>query len=265
MSLPPRPQAPRARVVAARQADARARLVPFAILAALAAALTLLALPARAQQAGERIPTISLNATGESVIDPDKASISAGVVSQAATAAEALAQNSAAMNRVFAELRDAGVAERDIQTSALSVSPVYAPQNGVREDGPRIIAYRANNTVTATVRDLDKVGPAIDALVTAGANNVGNVSFGREDDSEALDAARAQAIQKALATARLYAEAGGFQLGRILQVNESQSYYPPQPYMARMEMAQDAGAPTPTAPGQLTVTAQVYVEIEIIQ
>ena len=217
-----------------------------------------------AQVTAERIPAITLSASGDSLIDPDMAHISAGVVAQAATAAEALQQNSAAMQGVFAELREAGVAERDIQTSSLSVSPVYSPQSGDDRTGPRIIAYRADNQVQVIVRDLDRLGPAIDALVSAGANNVGNIRFDREDSSAAEDEARREAIQNAMSTARLYAEAGGFRLGRILSVSEFQNYRPmPMAQMARAESADMAF--TPTAPGQLTVEVQVNLEVEIIQ
>ncbi len=240
---------------------------PALAAAALAVcALPMTALPAAAQQFGgaERIPSITLTGSGDSLIDPDMATITAGVVAQAGNAADALRQNSAAMQKVFDELRQAGVAERDIQTSSLSVSPVYAPQSGPDNSGPRIIAYRANNNVSVIVRDLDALGPAIDALVEAGANNVGNVQFDREDSSEAMDEARREAIRNAMETARLYAEAGGFRLGRILSVNEIQGYRP-QPVMmsARAESADFAA--TPTAPGQLTVEAQVNVEVEILQ
>ncbi len=231
------------------------------------AAAAMLAAPAAAQTFGgsERVPAITLNGTGQSYIDPDLARVSAGVVSQAATANEALRQNSAAMDGVFRELRNAGIQEREIQTSSLSVNPVYAPQTGNDRDGPRIIAYRASNTVNVTVRDLDRLGPAIDALVTAGANTINNVGFDREDSSAAMNEARREAIQDALATARLYAEAGGFRLGRILSVSESS--YRPMPMMAEARMAAAPAdfAPTPTAPGQLSIQAQVNIEIEIIQ
>lgn len=238
------------------------------VLLASAALLALSALPASAQNfgGGERIPVITLTGSGDTLIDPDMAHVSAGVVSQAASAAEALRQNSTAMAGVFAELREAGVEERDIQTSSLSVSPVYAPQTGDDLTGPRIIAYRADNSVTATVRDLDNLGAAIDALVEAGANNVGNVSFDREDTDAAMEEARREAIQNALETARLYADAGGFQLGRILTVNEIQGYRPMPMVMNQMARAESFdGAATPTAPGQLTIEVQVNVELEIIQ
>jgi len=231
------------------------------------AALGLTALPAVAQvYSGERIPTISLTGTGDAMIDPDMAHVSAGVVTQAATAAEALRLNAAAMEAVFAELRGAGVEERDIQTSSVSINPVYAPQTEDRADGPRIIAYRADNQVNVVVRDLDRLGPAIDALVEAGANNVGNVRFDREDPSAAEDEARREAIQGAMETARLYADAGGFRLGRILSVSEIQGYRPMPMAMAapQREMAFDA-ASTPTAPGQLNIEMQVNVEVEILQ
>lgn len=226
-------------------------------------ALTLLAVPASAMaQNVDLRPKLSLNATGEAKAAPDMATLSAGVVSQAQTAEAALSENSSKMNRVVAELRKAGVADKDIQTSNLNISPVYANNRENNGSGPRISGYRASNQVTATVRDLDDVGPAIDAMVRAGANNVNNVGFSRENSDEEMDAARRDAMEKILEKARLYAEAGGFKLGPILELSESGGHYP-QPQYARMAMAESADGATPVEPGELTMTVNVNATFQI--
>jgi len=226
-------------------------------------ALTLLAVPASAMaQNVDLRPKLSLNATGEAKAAPDMATLSAGVVSQAQTAEAALSENSTKMNRVVAELRKAGVADKDIQTSNLNISPVYANNRENNGSGPRISGYRASNQVTATVRDLDDVGPAIDAMVRAGANNVNNVGFSRENSDEEMDAARRDAMEKIMEKARLYAEAGGFKLGPILELSESGGHYP-QPQYARMAMAESADGATPVEPGELTMTVNVNATFQI--
>jgi len=225
--------------------------------AALAICIAALPAAALAQHGVDTRSKLMLSATGETTVAPDLAYVSAGVVSQAQSASAALSDNAAKMNRVFSELRGAGVAESDIQTSNLSVSPVYANDRDNREDGPRIIAYRANNQVSVTLRDLDRVGAAIDALVEAGANNVRHGGFGREDSDAAKDAARRAAMEKLLEKASLYAEAGGFELGPIYELSETQDYRSGRvmAMAARMESADSA--PSPVAPGELDISVTV--------
>lgn len=239
-------------------------MIKHALFAAalISAPAALMTAPAAMAQDADTRSKLNLSATGEAKAAPDMASISSGVVSQAETAQRALAENSEAMNRVVEALREAGVAEEDIQTSNLSLNPVYANQRDDGGEGPRISGYRADNQVTATVRDLDDLGEAIDAMVQAGANNVNNIQFMREDPTEAMNAARRDAIEKLRDKAQVYAEAGGFELGPIISLSEN-SYGPPQPYAARMEMAQAADMSTPVQPGELTMSVTVNGVFEI--
>jgi len=220
--------------------------------------LGLTALPLAAQaQAHDTRSKLMLSTTGEVTAAPDLAFVSAGVISQAQTAAEALSDNAEKMNRVFTALRAAGIAERDIQTSNLNVSPVYA-SNRNSEEGPRITGYRASNQVSATLRDLDGVGAAIDAMVSAGANNVSQSGFGLEDDAAAMDEARRKAMAELLEMANLYAEAGGFELGAIYQLSESGNYRPRgDMVMASATRMESGGAPSPVAPGELSMSVTV--------
>ncbi len=204
-----------------------------------------------------------LNAIGEVSGTPDIANISAGVLSEAVTANAALAANRKQMNSVFSALKAAGIKDRDIQTTGLSVNPVYAPyKQGVRPE-QRITGYRVSNQVRATVRNLDGLGAAIDALVGAGANTIGGISFGLSDTETAQNKARKKAIAHLLAKAELYANSAGIELGPILELREQSSGGPvPMLAYARME-SMGADAPTPIAAGQVSTRISVSATFAI--
>lgn len=228
----------------------------------LAAALSLpaaaMASPALAQQSTATEPaTLSLSASGEVRIAPDLAIVSAGAVTRGDTASAALQANSRLMNEVFAALDRAGIAERDRQTSNLSVSPVYAshdPRNPQSRPEREITGYEARNTVTATVRDLDRLGRTIDAMISAGANELQGVQFSAEDPSEARNEARRRAVAELMALRDLYAEAAGFEVIALHSLSESGGYS--QPVMMRAERY-SMDAATPIASGELTIEVSV--------
>lgn len=229
-----------------------------------ALALSLIALPASAvfaQEAAPRLSQLSLSANGEVTLVPDQATVAAGVVSRGDSAAEALRANSTAMNRVFRELREAGVAERDMQTSRLSVNPVYSRPDRSSSDEPRIIGYEARNTVTALVREIDTVGAVIDAVFSAGANTLNGVNFSSSEADEARDEARRRAIAALYARRDLYAEAAGFEVVRLLDLSEGGAIQPVP--MAMMARAESFDASTPVAAGELVVRASVSAVWEI--
>lgn len=244
---------------------------PFAIaaLAAATAAAPVAALPAVAQahpehhqmRHGIEGTILTISAEGHVTAIPDQAVVSLGVVTEGATAEAAMRANAQRMNGLFQALRRAGVAERDIQTSGLSVNPQYVY---VQNEQPRISGYQANNQVTAKVRDLDNLGRTLDAAIAAGGNTLNGVSFGLQDPDAALNDARRNAIREARARADLYATASGLTVHRIISISEGGGFQPPMPMpmMARaMEMA-DA-APTPVAPGEVRSQVQVNVIFEL--
>lgn len=200
---------------------------------------------------------LTLNATGSVRMAPDMATVSAGVVTEAETAAEALSANSRAMNQVFAALRRAGIAEEDIQTSSLQISPVWSggySSNG-RESERRITGYQATNTVTARVSELDNLGQTVDALVSSGANQLQGVNFGLEDRDAAMTEARRRAVRELGDLRSLYADALGVEIGRLVEFSEGSNYSPPQPMMFARSEAMDSS--TPIAGGQIEVSVTV--------
>ncbi|GAA4770491.1 SIMPL domain-containing protein [Stakelama sediminis] len=187
---------------------------------------------------------------------PDLATIRAGVVTQAQTAQAALAQNSQRMNAVLAALKKAGIADRDIQTSSVSLNPQY---QYTKDEPPTINGYQASNTVSIRFRDIDKSGGILDALVKQGANQIQGPNLSIADEDSALDAARRDAVQKARARAALYAAAAGLKVDRILSISEqgSSSPNPPMPMVRMAAMAKDSS--TQIAPGEQDVTVTLNV------
>jgi uncharacterized protein len=204
---------------------------------------------------------LTVNADGVTEGRPDMATINLGVTTEGATAAAALAENARRMTALTQALRRAGVAERDIQTSNVSV---YPQQHYVEGQAPRITGYQANNSVSAKVRRIDNTGRVIDAAVAAGGNTVNGVSFSYQDPDAQLNAARRDAITQARARAELYANALGMRVHRVVAVSEGGGFRPPIVPMAmeRLQSA-DGAASTPIAPGEIETRVTVAVTFEL--
>jgi uncharacterized protein YggE len=203
--------------------------------------------------------SISMTGHGEVRAAPDMAQVSAGVTSNAITAAQALAANSSRMKSVFAALEKLGVPEKNIQTTSFFVSPQYT--NGDNNNPRRLTGYQVNNEVSVRLEDIAKLGGTLDALVTAGANQMNGISFSIRDTGPILEKARAAAITDARARAETYARAAGVSLGPILSISEGGAE-PPRPVMYRMAAAM-AAPPPPVAAGEQSVTADISVVWEI--
>ncbi|HEY2008401.1 MAG TPA: SIMPL domain-containing protein [Rhizomicrobium sp.] len=201
--------------------------------------------------------TITMTGHGEIKTVSDIATINAGVTTNAPTAAAALSANSARMNQVFSALKKLGVPERAVQTAGFSVSPQYT--NGDGNNPRRLTGYQVSNDVRVRLEDVARVGATLDMLVDAGANQLNGVSFDIANPAPALEKARTQAIADARARAQTYAQAAGVTLGPIISISEGASEAVPRPMFRVMAMS----APTPIAPGEQSVTADVTVVWEI--
>ncbi len=221
---------------------------------AIAAAQSQSGAPVIVQAVTER-PSLNLSAYGEVKTTPDMATLNFGVMTEAPTAAEAMAQNAQRMQQVMASLARAGIEARYIQTSGLNLSPQY---DYVENTGPRLRGYQANNRVTVIINDLDRVGSTADAVVAAGVNQIDGIAFGLKDTSVAENQARRLAVRALQAKAELYADATGIPLAGLRSLTEGGGYSPPMPMpmYARAEMAMDA-AGTAVAPGELTVRIDI--------
>lgn len=233
--------------------------------AAVAAFMAAFAGPALAQTGGPQMPPIegtllSVSAEGLSESAPDMGTISLGVIAEGATAQAALAANSQRMNALMQALRRAGLADRDIQTSNVSVNPQYTYEEG---HAPRLTGYQANNQVSARVRDLANLGRVIDSAVAAGGNTVNGISFSHQDPDVQLDAARRDAATAARRRADLYAQAFGMRVHRVVAISEGGGYSPPIPLMLTASRMSEAAPPPPIAPGEIETRVSLNVTYEL--
>lgn len=231
-------------------------------LIATAAVLTLSSLaiaPALAQTAPVVLDgtILDVSATGKTTRVPDIATIRAGVVTQGATAAQALADNARRMAGVLAALKAAGVQPRDVATSNVSLQPQYRYENN---QAPAITGYQASNTVSVRFRDVAKSGAILDALVAQGSNQIDGPNLSLDQPDAALDEARVDAVKRARARAELYAKVAGLSVVRIMTISEGgEAPPPPMPVMYAREAKVQAVPATTIAAGETDVTVTVAV------
>jgi uncharacterized protein len=207
-------------------------------------------------------PSIIVTGTGRVFVRPDVADVNLGVVVQRDTAQEAATEAANDMDAVIRALTELGIDEADIQTTQLSLNPVY----DWNLNPPRIMAWEANNIVRVTLRDVEQVGNVVDAAISAGATSVQGVSFRVEDPTMAEMEARRAAVADARAKADLLAAEAGVSIVGVIGITEVSTSVPPPIYFQR-EMAaaeaMDAGAATPVLPGESELQIMVNVTFEI--
>ena len=240
---------------------------PLILALALATSLSGTPMTANAQSVAEpgtaspqgTLLSVSAEASAHRV--PDVATLSTGVVTQAADANAAMRTNAQQMDKVMAAIRAAGIAERDVQTSGINLNPQY---KYVENAPPSIVGYQASNTVNAKVRNLSKLGKVLDAFVEQGANQVNGPSFEVDKPDEAYDEARVAALKKAQARAQTYADALGLKVRRIISIGEGGASFP-RPMPMLRAMAADAGFAKETAisPGESTLSVNIEVVFEL--
>lgn len=203
--------------------------------------------------------TISVSGTGDIVLSPDTADLRLGVSSTARTVKTAREQAATSMTAVIASLKQLGIADKDIQTTILSLQPTY--DYSTNTNPPRITGYELSNSIAVTVRDLDKLGDAIDNSLAAGATSLDGVSFRVNDQTAAEQQARQAAMDEAKAKAKTLADAAGVSITGVASISETVA---PVPYPVYYGLGA-AGAPqspdvkTPVAAGSTDVTVTVAV------
>ncbi len=217
-----------------------------------------LALPLSGAALADAAPgTITVTGTATVNVVPDLATISLGVTTNGDTAAAAMAANSVALSAVMDRLKAAGIADRDMQTSNLSLNPNWV--NNADGTAQEIKGYVATNMLSVQVRAMDTTGAVLDAAIADGANTLNGLTFGLQNQRPPEDTARKAAVADALARAKLLSEAAGAKLGAILSISENSGLQPgPQP----LYRLADAAA-VPVAAGEVGVTASVTIVFQI--
>jgi uncharacterized protein YggE len=216
------------------------------------AATALLPLPTSAV---ERLVTVSGEATIS--VAPDTSIIRIGVTSQGKTAHEASDANAKRMISVLAAIKGSGIADKDVQTSRLTIQPQYDPS---KAGAARLLGFQVTNQVTVRIRDIDSLPTILDHAIAAGANEMSGIEFIVSEHSKLLDQARDEAIADAHRKAEIYAQAAGAKVGRVVAITEGGSVAPPPIAMQALR----AGA-VPVAPGELTLRAMVTVSYTLTE
>lgn len=237
--------------------------MPRFLIAAAAFAALLMAV-ASPLSAAER--TITIQGAGAASAAPDILTVNIGVEASGKTAAETMREVNRRASAVLDEARAQGVPPKDMQTGGVSLSPVYdnnRPRSNGAPQEPKIIGYRAANSVSVRLRDLDAAGEAVGALVEAGANRLNGLNFGFADDTALTDKAREAAVKDARRKAELYAAAAGVSLGAVLSIEEAGGGGQ-RPMMA-MRSFDAAESAVPLERGENTITAQVRIVWELAE
>ncbi len=200
-------------------------------------------------------PSITVTGSAVASAPPDTAEVNAGVVTQATTAAQAMAQNNAAMEKVLKALTAVGIADRDVRTTGVSVLPQRSQPQAGRQQLPAIVGYEVSNQVHVKVRDLGSLGRLLDTLVGQGANALGGIRFSIADPAPLLQQARTKAIADARQKAQVYAAAAGVKLGRVMFIRDATAS-PPRHFEMRVMASPGA---VPVAPGEQEVEVSVSV------
>lgn len=231
-------------------------VIPAAVLAALAAPAT--AAEVQIQATG---PVVELTVTKSVEGEPDIVDVGAGVTSQAQTAVEAMQQNATAMAAVVERIKALGIAERDIQTTGISLGAQYDYDQQNRRQVFR--GYQASNRVSVKLRDVQATGRVLDALVAAGATDLSGPNWSVEDDSAARSQARTTAMEAARMRALEYARLAGYSDIRLLEISETFAPPRPMPMAGRAVELQAASADTPVQPGLVESSVTVTVKYEL--
>lgn len=203
---------------------------------------------------------ISISSEGKATQAPDIAHISAGVVTEADESKTAMQANAKQMDKLMKAIKNAGVDEKDVQTSGLSLIPRFNYQSNQK---PQIVGYRANNNVNITVRKLDELSKVIDALAAEGANQIHGPNFSIDDTETLLNKARETALNQAKVRAEAYAKSLGTKVRRIVSISEGSRGGMPRPMMRAEAAVATSSTSTPIAPGESSVSVNLELVFEL--
>lgn len=220
---------------------------------------------AQAEETGHQ-RTVTVVGEGVVKIKPDIAQVTIGVEVVKPTVKEASTEANAIMDAVMEALAEAGVEEKDIQTSGFSIwaERVYGPDGSFDDEQNR---YHVNNSVFATLRDLDTVGATLDAAIEAGANNIYGVTFSLADPKSVESDARAKAVENAKAKAAELAALNDAEVGAVVSISEvigqGGGYFGGNFAAAQMAFGGGGGGGTSVSPGELSLSMQIQITYEL--
>jgi uncharacterized protein YggE len=204
-------------------------------------------------------PTIQVTGEGSVKGEPDAASFYVGVTTKASTARKSQKDNADEMNKVIGQLKKSGIEKKNIKTTRYNIHPEYEYKNRVRT----FKGYKTIHNLTVTLHKIEKLGEILDAVVSAGSNDVSGIRFFIEDPSELENQARAEAVRKGKDKAKVLAEAAGVKVGKLISIQETLSRGGPIYGVAQMAAAEGVRTDTPIEKGELEIIARVHMRYAI--
>ena len=202
---------------------------------------------------------ITVAGEGRAEVVPDMATVTIGVQNRAKSASAAMDLVAGATRKVLDQLTVFGVDDKDIQSTGLSLHPVYERRNNSNQP-PEVVGFSASINLSVKLRNLERVGDVLDKLVDAGATGIQGISFSSSDTSVAMDAARTAAIKDAMHRAQIFAEAAQVELGEVIEISSVSGNSGPPQFMRMEAMAVDS---VPIAPGTLGLSVQIRIKIAL--
>ncbi|WP_454916011.1 SIMPL domain-containing protein [Xanthobacter sediminis] len=206
--------------------------------------------------------TITVVGEAKVTAAPDSALLSSGVVTAGKTADEALGANSKAVSALIDTIKAAGVEPRDIATANFSLQPQYATSQGAQREAPKVVGFEVRNTVRITVRDLAALGPLLDKMVQAGANQASGLAFTLSNREKLEQDARVAAVKDAMEQANVVAGAAGLRLVRIVSITpdtDGSGPILPAPMLMKADAARMA---VPVEAGEVDVRGRATIVYE---
>lgn len=227
--------------------------------------VSLLGLTAVASSAGadplkDSMPIIAVIGEAYEDIAPDRAILRFGVVTERPSAAEAGAENARAVDAILAELKALGVADADVETQGVTLTP-FTVEDRDAKGKPKAAQklYRARNDLLARIKPIQKAGEIAGRLIDKGVNSFEGIEFEFTQPKEKLDALRAAAVKDAERRAKIYAEAAGLRPSRVIEIRPADEMAPPPRAYAMKSLAAPESTETPIRPGLQRLSARVSV------
>ncbi len=201
-----------------------------------------------------------ITVSGEGVVStvPDMATINLGVTHEAKEAGAAMDATTQAAAKILQRLTDLGVAPEDMQTSSITLNPVWSNRSSSTSGNARITGFVASESVMVRLRDLSELGRIMDAVISDGANDFNGLRLSMQDPKPLMNLARKMAVADAVAKAQLLSAAAGVSLGPVQSMMEQGGA---QPMMMEMSAARAGGVPV--AAGEVSVNASVLMVFAI--
>lgn len=214
---------------------------------------------ARAESLKDSVSNVAVVGEAVEEVAPDRAILRFGVVTDRPTATAAASENAAVIAAILEDLKTMGITDADMQTQGVSLQPVSSEERDAKGKTKTIQSYRASNTLAVYVKPVEKAGDIIGRVIDKGANSLDGVDYDHSNLDAKRDELRAKAVKDAERRARIYAEAAGLRLARVIEIRPADA----EPILMKTFDARMAAAPAATSvplrPGQQRISERVAV------